>query len=211
LGGWQRIYVSSWEFLILFGASIWTIAAFAEKPTMPVIGFVNAASPQGYARPFSAFLKGLGETGYVEGRNVAIECRWAEGHNDRLPAMIADLIHRQVTMIAATTTPAALAAKAATATIPIVFETAGDPIQLGLVPPRRQYHGRDTARRGHSAKAATIVARAGSHGECDGPSHQFGRSSTCRDRIERGALGGARVWTFTSSTPAPRVTSIGSS
>ena len=91
LGGWQRIYVSSWEFLILFGASIWTIAAFAEKPTMPVIGFVNAASPQGYARPFSAFLKGLGETGYVEGRNVAMEYRWAEGHIDRLPAMVADL------------------------------------------------------------------------------------------------------------------------
>jgi putative tryptophan/tyrosine transport system substrate-binding protein len=100
---------------------------------LQVIGFVNAASPQSYARQLAAFLKGLGETGYIDGNNVAVEYRWAEGQNDRLPAMVADLVHRQVTVIAATSTPAALAAKAATMNIPIAFETGSDPVQLGLV------------------------------------------------------------------------------
>jgi putative tryptophan/tyrosine transport system substrate-binding protein len=100
---------------------------------MPVIGFLNAASLDGYRPMVAAFGQGLQESGYVEGQNVAIEYRWADNQIDRLPALAADLLHRQVTVIAATTTAAAVVAKAATTTIPIVFEMGGDPIRLGVI------------------------------------------------------------------------------
>ena len=99
---------------------------------MPVIGFVNSAAPGPYP-PVSAFLKGLNESGFVDGHNVVIEYRWAEGHYERLPALIADLVQRKVNVIAATSTPAAFAAKAANTTIPVVFTTSGDPVKFGFV------------------------------------------------------------------------------
>ena len=123
------------EFITLLGgaAAAWPLGVRAQQPAMPVIGFLNVTSAQVYAFQLTAFLKGLGEAGYVEGQNVAIEYKWADGQNDQLPAMAADLVHRRVAVIAATTTPAAIAAKAATTTIPIVFETGADPVRLGLV------------------------------------------------------------------------------
>ena len=111
----------------------WSLAARAEEPALPVIGLLSPRAPDGAPQLTAAFRQGLQDTGFVEGQNVAIEYRFAANHNERLPAIAVDLVRRQVAVIAATATPAAVAAKAATATIPVVFETGGDPVRLGLV------------------------------------------------------------------------------
>ena len=132
------------EFIGLLGgmAAAWPVAGYGQQPAkLPTIGFVGDSPDGPWAALLRAFRLGLRATGFIEGQNVAIEYRWTEGHNDKLPALTADLVGRQVAVIVAPTTPAVLAAKAATKTIPIVFFTAGDSVDLGLVASLRRPDG----------------------------------------------------------------------
>ena len=122
------------EFIAGLGsAAAWPIAARAQQAAVPVIGYLHSQSPIIYSKTLAVFRQGLKKGGYVEGQNVAVEYRWAENQADRLPALAAELVRRRVDVIVAASTTAALALKAATTTIPIIFTTGGDPVALGLV------------------------------------------------------------------------------
>ena len=197
------------EFVTLLGgAAAWPLAAGAQQAALPVIGFLSGGTPGGYAFLVAAFREGLKEAGYVEGQNVAIEYRWAEEHNDRLSSLAADLVGRRVAVITGTSAPAALAARAATTTIPIVFEAGLDPVELGLVTSLNRPGGNVT---GVSNFYALLVAKqfellhemvpnSTAIGVLVNPTSPNLAESTARDAQQAGRLLGKQIHILNAST-----------
>ena len=150
---------------LLGGAAAWPLAARAQQPAMPVIGFLSPGSPEADTNRLNGVRRGLAEVGYVEGQNVAFEYRWAQFQYAHLPALAVDLVSRQVSVIIVVSITPTLAAKAATSTIPIVFSVGGDPVQLNIVTslnrPRRQHHRRIQLKYHSNRKTTGAIARNG--------------------------------------------------
>jgi putative tryptophan/tyrosine transport system substrate-binding protein len=203
-------YLGRRKFLATLGsAAAWPLAARAQQSALPVIGFLSGGTPGGYAFFLvAAFREGLKEAGYVEGQNVAIEYRWAEEHNDRLSSLAADLVGRRVAVIAGTSAPAALAARAATTAIPIVFEAGLDPVELGLVTSLNRPGGNVT---GVSNFYALLVAKqfellhemvpnSTAIGVLVNPTSPNLAESTARDAQQAGRLLGKQIHILNAST-----------
>jgi len=179
------------EFMAALGAmAAWPLTGRAQAPGMPTVGYLGAESPARFATRLRAFRQGLGEAGYRETVDVHIEYRWAEGHNERLPALAADLVQRNVTMIAAPGSVAsALAAKAATSTIPIVFEIGADPVEVGLVASLNRPNGNVTGVTSLNAEVTPkrlallreLVPKATRFGVLVNPSNPKNAEATIRD------------------------------
>src|SRR5262245_1916364 len=208
-GGSRMLDLRRREFVTLLGgAATWPLAARAQQPGMPVIGLLDPRSPHMLATPLRGFRQGLKDAGYVEGENVALEYRWAENQMDRLPALAAELVRRQVSMIAASTPVAAFAAKAATTTIPIVFLVNEDPVGLGLVASLARPGGNATGINIFTAEVAAkrldllreLVPRATRVGVLVNPANVTSTESMLRDVTAAARAIGLQIRVLNAST-----------